>query len=336
MKQLLFYLSLVAVVLLAACSDNTENPDKNSGKEQTATEEQVDNKEVSLPDSVLGKGQKSEEVHQLQQALAVIGYDVKTTGTYDDITTWAITDIQLQLETDELLVTGIYDEGTRAALVDLLEDNTTVTPEKGLTKPIEPDAYPRDVENPYDVLAVVNKAHALPGDYIPEDLAVPDIPFPFEEDDPKRQLRQVAADAIEDMFNATEAEGLELYGQSGYRSYDRQEAIFASNTDQHGEEHANTYSARPGESEHQTGLVMDVTSREVGFDLTTDFGDTEEGKWLADHAHEYGFIIRYPEDKVDITKYQYEPWHLRYVGVNAATEIYENSESLEEYFGVDG
>src|SRR5699024_11973724 len=81
--------------------------------------------------------------------------------------------------------------------------------------------------------------------------------------------------------------------------------------------------------------VMDVTSQSAGFDLNTDFGETEEGKWLKDHAHEYGFIIRYPEDKEDITKYQYEPWHLRYVGKKAATEIYESNESLEEYLDTE-
>src|SRR5699024_8282030 len=101
-----------------------------------------------------------------------------------------------------------------------------------------------------------------------------------------------------------------IYAQSGFRSYDRQESIFASNVEKNGEEHANTYSARPGESEHQTGLVMDVTSQSAGFDLNTDFGETEEGKWIKDHAHEYGFIISYPKNKKNITKYQYDPGHL--------------------------
>lgn len=76
---------------------------------------------------------------------------------------------------------------------------------------------------------------------------------------------------------------------------------------------------------------MDVTTDEVGFDLIVEFGETDEGKWLKDNAHEYGFIIRYPEGKEDITKYQYEPWHLRYVGEQAATEIYEKEMTLEEY-----
>src|SRR5699024_10169903 len=120
---------------------------------------------------------------------------------------------------------------------------------------------------------------------------------------------------------------------SGYRSYERQDAIFASNAEKHGEDHANTYSARPGESEHQTGLVMDVTSRAIGFSLEIEFENTAEGQWVQENAHDYGFIIRYPDGKDSITQYQYEPWHLRYVGVSAATAIKNDDTTLEQYLG---
>src|SRR5699024_2862388 len=99
-----------------------------------------------------------------------------------------------------------------------------------------------------------------------------------------------------------------------------------------GEEAANKYSARPGESEHQSGLTMDVTNADVGFDLIIEFGETPEGKWLQEHASEYGFIIRYPEGKEDITGYQYEPWQLWYVCCTAATESYNEGKILEDYF----
>src|SRR5699024_12019487 len=85
------------------------------------------------------------------------------------------------------------------------------------------------------------------------------------------------------------------------------------------------------ESEHQTGLVMDVTNQAVNFELTTEFGETEEGIWLKDNAHKYGFIIRYPKDKEDITKYQYEPWHIRYVGKNLAKELHEKEITLRSF-----
>src|SRR5690625_2696214 len=132
-------------------------------------------------------------------------------------------------------------------------------------------------------------------------------------------------------MEASDEEGLTIFAQPGYRSYDRQDTIFTSNVDEHGEKEANNFSARPGESEHQSGLTMDVTSEDVDFQLTVEFAETEEGKWLKENAAEFGFIIRYPEDKEDITEYQYEPWHLRYVGKKDAEEMVKKGLTLEEY-----
>lgn len=185
-----------------------------------------------------------------------------------------------------------------------------------------------------DVLLLANKKHALPADYEPVDLVAPNVRFPFTEDIPKRYLRKEAAEALEELFKASDAAGLELFAQSGYRSYARQKSVFAANVASMGEAEANAVSARPGESEHQTGLVMDVTSAEVNFDVTEAFGDTKEGQWLKDHAHESGFIIRYLKGKEAITEYSYEPWHIRYVGKEVAKEIYEKQITLEEYLGV--
>ena len=92
---------------------------------------------------------------------------------------------------------------------------------------------------------------------------------------------------------------------------------------------ADTYSARPGHSEHQTGLAIDLN------DVTDNFGNSREGKWVAAHCHEYGFIIRYPKGKQKITGYMYEPWHVRYVGVKLATKIHDSGLTLEEYLGID-
>lgn len=187
------------------------------------------------------------------------------------------------------------------------------------------------VTNPDDILVVANKERNLPADYVPDDLVIPDVPFPFEEDVPKKTMRKEAAEALEQLFRKAEADGLELFAQSGYRSYERQEAIFAYNAAQRGEEEANKVSAHPGQSEHQTGLSMDVTSPDVQYELVEAFADTEEGKWLEAHAHEFGFIIRYPKGKEEITGYSYEPWHLRYVGIEHAKELKENDIVLEEY-----
>ncbi|WP_082234738.1 M15 family metallopeptidase [Halobacillus massiliensis] len=195
--------------------------------------------------------------------------------------------------------------------------------EDGLTIVSEPDI--KEV--------VVNKQRKLPEDYEPEELIIPDVPFPFDGDQPKKYMQPEAANALEELFKGAEVEGLELYAASGYRSYDRQEAIYESNVNQRGQEEADKFSARPGTSEHQTGLAMDVTSPEMAFKLEQDFIETEEGKWLEEHAHEYGFIIRYLKGTRNITGYEYEPWHLRYVGKDISTEIHESGSTLEEFFG---
>ncbi|SDI30908.1 D-alanyl-D-alanine carboxypeptidase [Alteribacillus persepolensis] len=190
--------------------------------------------------------------------------------------------------------------------------------------------------HPGDVKALVNREYLLPADYTPEDLVVPDVAFPFEENHPKKQIREVAAAPLEELFAKAAEEGLSLYAVSGFRSYERQEAIFAANVREDGEAAANQYSAKPGQSEHQSGLAMDVSSPSNDLALTDAFGETPEGKWLKTNAYRFGFIIRYPEGKTDITGYQYEPWHLRYVGKEAAQVIHEEEITLEEYYGVGG
>lgn len=334
-KALLF--SIILFVFLSACSStsstdvNNANNEKDSKAVETSTKNS-DDSIVSAPDAHLQKLDKGEQVELLQQALNKIGYNIGANGTYDESTTWAITDLQLQ--TEELMATGVYDENTKQTIKLFLEESKSLEPGKGLPLVEEATSDVSDAKvlsNPYDVLAIVNKEFALPENYEPEDLVTPNVRFPFTEELPKKQMRQVAANALEKMFKAADKENLELFAQSGYRSYDRQEVIFASNVEKHGEKEANIFSARPGESEHQSGLTMDVTSPDVNFDLIIEFGETAEGKWIKEHAAEYGFIIRYPEGKEEITKYQYEPWHLRYVGKKAAKEIMKNNLTLEEY-----
>jgi D-alanyl-D-alanine carboxypeptidase len=210
--------------------------------------------------------------------------------------------------------------------------------EKRLTKgeEITPEIKGAVDDNDYltnllDPLILVNKSRALPRGYIPPDLIEPYIPFAFEENLPKRLMREEAALALELLFAKALADGIELLGQSAYRSYETQEAIFAYNARLHGEEEANKLSALPGQSEHQTGLAIDVTSRSVGLGLDKSFGETPEGVWLQENADKYGFIIRYPKDKENITGYIYEPWHIRYVGIDVAKEIYENDLTLEDF-----
>lgn len=186
------------------------------------------------------------------------------------------------------------------------------------------------VTNVLDNLVLVNKEFNLPADYIPPDLVVPDIPFLMN--DERRYMREEAARALEELVAAAKEDQVELVGISGYRSYITQERIFANNVKRRGsEEIANKSSARPGQSEHQTGLAMDVSSASVDYALSQMFSDTKEGQWLVKNAPEYGFIIRFPKGKEHITGYIYEPWHLRYVSVEHAKVISEENLTLEEY-----
>ncbi|CAH2215377.1 D-alanyl-D-alanine carboxypeptidase family protein [Tepidibacter aestuarii] len=216
-----------------------------------------------------------------------------------------------------------------------LMDNTIHTGQT-LIIPNESNPKTEDINtivlNPSDTLVIVNKKNSLPSDYVPKNLVVPNVPFPFQEFHSKKLMRQDAASALEELFKKAEQDGINLYATSGYRSYDRQKSIFDSNSKKYGIEKANQFSARPGESEHQTGLAMDVTSPSVNYRLTQIFGETKEGIWLKENAAQFGFIIRYPKGKEGITGYQYEPWHLRYVGDEVAKEITNQNITLEEYF----
>lgn len=181
------------------------------------------------------------------------------------------------------------------------------------------------------IIQLVNKENELGPDDHPIDLVT--ITVPFVLDNPEiNQLREEAANALEEMFAVAKENNIILYARSGFRSYQTQEQLFSSYAERNGIDAANRYSAKPGQSEHQTGLVMDITSESVNFDLSEDFGKTPEGEWVANNAHLFGFIIRYPEGKEDITGYIYEPWHLRYLSPNVATAVFESGLTYEEFF----
>lgn len=328
MKRILYIVILLSIT--AGCQAEDVSVDSHEHSEHTE-----DAAIIQFPDEYLEKKDEGPSVEQLQTALNEIGYNIEVNGIFDDATTWAITDFQLQQE--NIHATGIYNDPTKERLTELLEKGQKIEVGSGLPEPAEPvfsEYGTQVIANPYDQLAIVNKEHALPAEYIPEDLVIPDVPFPFTEVVPKMQMREVAATALEEMFQAAGEAGLDLYAQSGYRSFERQDSIFTMNAEKDGLEEANKYSARPGESEHQTGLTMDVTSPDINFELTVDFGNTDEGKWVEENAASFGFIIRYPEGKEHITKYQYEPWHLRYVGKKTAEVIMSEGITLEEYFNV--
>lgn len=188
------------------------------------------------------------------------------------------------------------------------------------------------VSNPDSILVLVNKNYALHSDYEPNDLVLPNVLALDHKQNQNIYLRKEAAIHLEELFEAAQNEaGITLLARSGYRSYETQLSLYDRYVSQNGKEAADTFSARAGHSEHQTGLAIDVTADSVNGQLVTDFGITDEGIWLKENAHRFGYIIRYLEEREYETGYQYEPWHIRYVGTEAATEIYENDWILEQY-----
>jgi LAS superfamily LD-carboxypeptidase LdcB len=223
---------------------------------------------------------------------------------------------------EDIPVSNVEKDVETDVKVDYLKD-TTYTDKDGKVV----------VKNTDDILVLVNKERNLPSDYKPEDLVVPNVRFSFDEKIEKRHMREEAAKALEELFNHAEEDGIMLYAVSGYRSYKTQNMLFDNKVKKVGIEEANKLVAVPGQSEHQTGLAIDVSCKEANFSLEENFGQTLEGKWLKNNAHKFGFIIRYPKEYVSITGYSYEPWHIRYVGKEAATEIFEKDITLEEFLG---
>lgn len=180
-------------------------------------------------------------------------------------------------------------------------------------------------------LILVNKQIALPSNYKPQDLVTPNIAFVDSATGDRRMLRQEAATGIEGLMAAAKSAGIDLKGTSAFRSYDYQVQLFNAYVARDGKEQAMKYSAPPGHSEHQTGLAIDVSSASVGYQLTQGLEQTKEGKWLADNAHKYGFIVRYQRAFEDETGYMYEPWHLRYIGIEHATNVKQMNVPFEQY-----
>lgn len=159
-------------------------------------------------------------------------------------------------------------------------------------------------------ILIVNKTYSLPKDYDPGSLSLD------------------AKNAFDEMQNAAKNDNIKLWIASGYRSYSLQTNLYNSYVLKDGKAKADTYSARPGHSEHQTGLAMDLNI------IDSSFEGTPEAIWIEKNCYKYGFIIRYPKGKEDITGYKYEPWHVRYLGKELAEKVYNTGKTLEEYLNI--
>ena len=199
---------------------------------------------------------------------------------------------------------------------------------------MEPEAAQWAYPIPYDLLmtsdyiVLTNKENLLSEDYIPPDLVK--LTCKKISSDPI-QMREVAANALSDMFAAAKEEGIILYAHSGYRSYRTQKTMYSNRLKKNNGKDDGVV-AYPGSSDHQTGLGIDIINKAgIGKKFTTAFAETKEGKWVAENCWNYGFVIRYQKNKEDITQIMFEPWHLRYVGVQVAQYMHENDLSLEEF-----
>ena len=169
---------------------------------------------------------------------------------------------------------------------------------------------------------IVNKTYSLPNNYVPTNLTTINGYI---------RVVDYVKEAFDNLKAASAGLGLNIYASSGYRSYADQNYIYNNYVKIDGQEIADTYSARAGYSEHQTGLAIDLNT------IDSSFENTAESNWLQEHCYEFGFIIRYPKGKENITGYMYEPWHIRYVGKELAEKLYNNGSwlTIEEYYGIE-
>jgi zinc D-Ala-D-Ala carboxypeptidase len=179
---------------------------------------------------------------------------------------------------------------------------------------------------------VVDRAHALPASFVPPDIvSAEEAGF----DDGGDQVRQIVVDDLSALRQAAADNDTPIVLVSGYRSYERQAEVFADAVAREGPEAAQSTTAQAGHSEHQLGTAIDVLDAGSG-ELTADFADTAAGRWLADNAHRYGFVLSYPDNTAERSCYSFEPWHLRYVGRDTADAIVESGLTPREWMLTHG
>ena len=222
------------------------------------------------------------------------------------------------------------DEKKKTAPDVSMQKEVSITKE---TKAIDPTpTYSIDDED--SIWLVVNRKRPINLDYVPDNLRKVKVSGKSGKSDSELSLRDVAASAVENLVMNASKQNIMLILGSGYRDSELQSYYYNNYVSAYGQTEADKFSARPGTSEHQTGLAADLSAASLNCYLEICFSNTSEGIWLKDHAHEYGFVIRYPKGKETVTGYQFEPWHVRYVGKDLATKLYDNKETLEEHFNL--
>lgn len=210
-----------------------------------------------------------------------------------------------------------YDYDSLVTKVNVMTDNEYYS-----------ESVPTDMSKGYGILA--NKYHYLASDYVPDDLVKVEWKYRFGGESNIIQIRNEVYEAFKLMWNAANEEGHYLMVESGFRTYDYQKKIYDDYAKKRGVTYADSIAARPGYSEHQTGLALDIYSKSCS--TSNEFKNTKVYEWLLNNSYKYGFILRYPENKNKITGYNFESWHYRYVGVDLATKVHESGLTFDEYY----
>ena len=261
----------------------------------------------------------------LSPAYALEGEEVLPDFESSISSIWADRIIQLlspyqALENSRLELEERYEAWGRAN-PQLTREQVVLAVNMDLDKPFYEDT---DVAaEPESLTVLVNKYHALPEDYLPQ---VEALGYPYG----SGSLRPEAAQAFRAMADAAREEGITLQSVSAYRSYARQESVYSRYLTQDSQASVDSYSARPGFSEHQTALALDINTAS----LSAHFENTQAYAWLVEHCAQYGFILRYPQGKEEITGYRFEPWHYRYVGTEIAQACMDQGLTFEEYLAL--
>ena len=263
---------------------------------------------VNEANTLLEKGYQASEINQIYEYMsskniaAILASDYTDLSEFYQIVNFDFNKINRYRAYQTLENIAMKDAVTRVNLNLDLPFYSTVT----------------EITDPSSLAVTVSKYRHLPSTYVPEDLEnIPGYNL---------QLRKVAMDDYQKLIAASLLDGLSLIPYSTYRSYDYQVKLYNYYLQRDPQSVVDTYSARPGHSEHQTGLTIDIRSSS-SFDNLTD----SDYEWMLNNSYKYGFIIRYPKNSQNITGYVEEPWHIRYVGVDVATKIHEENISLDEY-----
>lgn len=262
-------------------------------------------------DSIQSESESSTDFQEIEKS--VDSSQTDQTKRHDEEKTPIPSEERLR-EVDKSLLDEAQEESQEEMSVEKAAPQDTV-------KPSNPTSYIKGQKLPQEPMFIhgvllANKQYPLPEDYAPG-----------ESEEAREAFNELAAAAL--------TSGINLQAFSTYRSYDYQVTLYNRYVERDGQEAADRYSARPGYSEHQTGLAFDIG--EVNHEkhwASNSFGDTEAAKWLAANAHQYGFILRYPEGKEEMTGYMHESWHYRYVGKDMAEQIFKRNITLEEYLNV--